>query len=114
MPEPYRWYVGAMNDSLFIIDKPSFPSTDHGPRDVPGVHVVAAVGPSRELQILANVICNEANRHFEKLESQVQLLRAAIEKAPHGTSLVDGRLCAWCYGMDCDCWKLDALRSLDV
>ena len=40
-----RWYVGAKNDGLFIIDKPPRPSNDDVV-DIPGVNVIATVSGS--------------------------------------------------------------------
>ena len=53
---PGPWFVGAMNDSLFVINKKPHASTD-GPL-TPGldVKVIASCGPSREDQANANII----------------------------------------------------------
>lgn len=42
-----KWYVGAMNDGLFVIDAPPRPSTDDV-TDQPGVSVIVAMGTNRE------------------------------------------------------------------
>lgn len=59
------WYVGAMNDALFVIDAPPRPSTDSINPDQPNVNVIAALGNYREA---AELLAREHNEKVSLLK----------------------------------------------
>lgn len=56
-----KWYVGAMNDGLFVIDAPPRPSTDDI-TDQPNVNVIVAMGTNREA---ADLLVAEHNKRID-------------------------------------------------
>lgn len=101
---PGPWYVGAMNDALFVIDKPPRPSNDdvHPDRDVTVIasvrHVEGGLGvaaANARLMAAAPELLSAAKKAFDALtydgaydqsypESPYHFLWAAIKKAETG------------------------------
>ena len=62
----------------------------------------------------AGLFCLDLLRSHESLERTNAALRGAIERAPHGESLVTAYKCGAVIGMACDCWKSAALSRAKV
>jgi hypothetical protein len=62
---PERWYVGSMNDCLFIIDQPPRPSNDD-------------VNPDHDVNVIAKVadLGPEGDRHARLIAASPDLLEA--------------------------------------
>lgn len=69
------WYVGAMNDGLFVIDAPPRPSTDDITNQ-PNVNVIAALGTNRDA---ADLLVKEHNERIA-LRKQVRSLNDELAK----------------------------------
>lgn len=69
-----KWYVGAMNDGLFVIDAPPRPSTDDITEQ--SVNVIAALGTNREA---ADLLVAEHNKRVETIRT-IEQNRADIRQ----------------------------------
>jgi len=72
-----RWYLGAQNDGLYIIDQPPRPSTDDEVHDR-AVNVIAAVTDQRWAQSII-----DAHNRSEATKRWADGYCAQCGKAPH-------------------------------
>jgi hypothetical protein len=84
------WYVGSMNDCVFIINKPPRPSTDEVWHDRPdGPEVICKIGPSAQDEANAALIVSAVNAHAALVKERDQLKAALDQRNERFVVLLD-------------------------
>lgn len=93
-----KWYVGAQNDILYIIDKPPRPSNDdiNPDRDVEVIATIAAANGGHRIESERANLIAAAPDLLKELEHLVRLVGPALENGADipGLATVNGAVAA--------------------